>query len=150
MPLFSLATTVHAPVQAVFDLARCIDFHLDSMSRYQEKAIAGRTSGHIELGETVTWEAKHCGIRQRLTAQITAMNPPHHFTDEMVRGAFKRFQHRREFQDIPSGTLMLDFIRFESPLGPLGWLFDALVLKQYLRKLILQRNEALKRHLESP
>ena len=39
---------------------------------------------------------------------------------------------------------MRDVIVFESPLGPLGRLVDALVLSRYLRKLIEERNRAIK------
>ncbi|MEQ8908896.1 MAG: hypothetical protein RIC95_06875 [Vicingaceae bacterium] len=59
MPLLHLTTQIKAPRQIVFDLARDIDFHQKSASKSIEKAIGGRTSGLIELGETVVWEAVH-------------------------------------------------------------------------------------------
>ena len=57
----------------VFDLSRSIDFHMESASKTQERAIEGKTCGLIELGETVTWEAVHFGVKQQLTTKITAM-----------------------------------------------------------------------------
>ena len=38
-----------------------IDFHQESASQTQEKAIKGVTSGQIGLGEMVTWRGKHFG-----------------------------------------------------------------------------------------
>lgn len=73
MPLIHLITSIKAPIQVVFDLSRSIDFHQESVSKTREKAVAGRTSGLIELGETVTWEAFHLGVKQQLTTKITAM-----------------------------------------------------------------------------
>ena len=93
MPIIKLETKINAPVERVFDLARSIDLHRDSMSKYDEKAIAGVTSGLIRMNETVTWEAAHFGVRQNLTSKITAFERPWHFRDSMVKGVFKRFDH---------------------------------------------------------
>jgi hypothetical protein len=35
---------------------------------------------------------------------------------------------------------MIDHVAFESPLGPLGRLVDALVLERYMAKLLRQNN----------
>ena len=55
MPKITLKTMIDAPIERVFDLARSIDLHRDSMKETDERAVAGKTSGLIELGETVTW-----------------------------------------------------------------------------------------------
>lgn len=88
MPTLHLRTLINAPIERVFDLARSIDAHMASTSQTREKAISGRTSGLIEQGETVTWEATHFGIRQQLSVRITQMDRPYHFEDEMISGAF--------------------------------------------------------------
>ncbi len=69
MPLIELETRIEAPVERVFDLARSIDAHILSVRHTGENAVAGRTSGLIELDESVTWEAMHFGIKQRLTVK---------------------------------------------------------------------------------
>ena len=76
MPIILLETNITAPVERVFDLARNIDAHTSTTAGTGERAVDGRTSGLIEAGETVTWEAKHLGVRQRLTSKITAMERP--------------------------------------------------------------------------
>ncbi len=43
---------------------------------------------------------------------------------------------------------MTDVIEFRSPLGPLGRLVDALVLRGYLKRLIARRAEVLREELE--
>ncbi len=84
MPTIHLSINIQAPIQKVFDAARSIDLHQTSMSHTCERAIAGKTDGLIALGETVTWEAKHFGIMQKLTVKITQMEAPYTFIDEMV------------------------------------------------------------------
>lgn len=81
MPKITLHTRIKADIQTCFDLARDIDFHQRSMEASNERAVAGKTSGLIELGESVTWEAKHFGIRQRLTSKITICDAPTYFVD---------------------------------------------------------------------
>ena len=68
-----LKTIINAPITVCFDLARSIDLHKTTMKHTKEKAVAGITSGMINLNESVTWEAKHFGIKQKLTSKITTM-----------------------------------------------------------------------------
>ena len=114
------------------------------MTTTGERAVAGRTSGLIGLGEEVTWRARHFGVVHEHSSRITAFDPPAHFRDIMVRGRFKSFEHDHFFEEHAAGTLMRDVIVFESPLGILGRLVDALVLERYLRKLIAHRNRTIK------
>ncbi|OPH47005.1 cell division protein, partial [Paenibacillus ferrarius] len=106
MPIIKISLFIKAPIQVCFDLSRSIDIHMESTSHTNERAVKGRTSGLIELGETVTWEATHFGIRQQLTSIITEFDPPNKFVDEMVSGAFKRFRHEHTFEIQDGGTLM--------------------------------------------
>ncbi len=66
MPKIHLQTFIKAKKELVFDLSRSIDLHLLSTKKTNEKAIAGKTSGLMELNDTVTWRAKHLGIYQNL------------------------------------------------------------------------------------
>lgn len=150
MPRIEISVEVAAPLERVFDLARDIDVHQQSQTKHQEKAIAGRTAGLIEEGEEVTWEAKHLGVRQRLTSRIVVMRRPAHFRDVLVRGAFERFEHDHYFTTLPGNrTLMRDVFDYTAPLGWLGRLADILFLKQYMRNLILERNAEIKRIAET-
>ncbi len=148
MPLIHITTKIKAPIPVIFDLSRSIDFHQEAASKTKEKAIAGRTSGLIGLGETVTWEAVHFGIKQQLTTKITAMNAPHSFTDEMVKGIFKSIKHEHLFTEVNGVTSMVDHFHFESPFGILGKLFNAVILKNYMKRFLGERNAAIKREAE--
>jgi ligand-binding SRPBCC domain-containing protein len=58
------------------------------MTRSNEQAIAGVMSGLIGPDEEVTWEARHFGLRVRMTSRITEYDRPRAFTDEQVSGPF--------------------------------------------------------------
>jgi ligand-binding SRPBCC domain-containing protein len=76
------------------------------------------------MNEEVTWEARHFGVRQRLTVRITAFERPAHFQDIMISGAFSSMTHDHLFEEHPEGTLMRDRFEFTSPLGILGRIAD--------------------------
>src|SRR5205823_8723033 len=71
-------TLIHAPIERCFDLARSVEVHLAGNVHSGEKAVAsgGVTSGLIGMSQRVTWHAKHLGVWQRLTSEITAMDRP--------------------------------------------------------------------------
>ncbi|WP_103071033.1 SRPBCC family protein [Aquimarina sediminis] len=149
MTTIYLKTLIKAPIDQTFDLARSIDFHIKSSEKTKERAIAGRTSGLIELKETVTWQAKHFGVSCIHKSLITALEYPNNFTDEMIRGHFKTFKHQHIFNKTHSGTEMIDIVEYETPYGVLGRLFDIILLKKYLITFLTTRNQAIKLHLEN-
>ena len=149
MPLIELTTRIHAPLERVFDLARSIDAHMVSAEGTNERAIAGRTTGLIEAGESVTWEAKHLGITQQFTVEITAMERPVFFEDRMARGAFASMRHAHHFKQEGEGTLMIDEFHFTAPMGLFGRIAERLFLTRYMKKFLLQRNLVLKNLAQS-
>jgi ligand-binding SRPBCC domain-containing protein len=141
-------TFINAPIERCFDLSRSIDLHLASTARTGERAVAGVTTGLIRLGEQVTWRAKHLGVWQEFTSRITALDRPNHFRDEMVRGAFRSFEHDHYFIETHDGiTKMKDVLRFAAPIPLLGR-FAELFLRPYLTGFLRERNEVLKKTSE--
>ncbi|MDB5226736.1 MAG: hypothetical protein JWN78_929 [Bacteroidota bacterium] len=149
MPLISLTTEINAPIERCFDLSRSIDLHKLSTGNTGEEAIAGKTSGLIQLGEFVTWRAKHLGVRQTLSSKITALDYPRLFTDEMMDGAFKSLKHEHKFHSKNGKTIMTDHFHFESPLGILGKIANMLFLTDYVKSFIEVRNKMIKEFAES-
>jgi ligand-binding SRPBCC domain-containing protein len=149
MPTLELTTMIGAPVERVFDLARSIDLHVKTAGSTGERAIAGVTTGLIGPGQQVTWRARHFGVWQSLTVKITAFDSPRSFTDAMINGAFQRMEHHHYFEPCVGGTLMRDVFLFESPLGILGRIADALVLTRYMKGFLKGRNGVLRRVAES-
>jgi ligand-binding SRPBCC domain-containing protein len=145
---FELVTQIAASPQRCFDLSCNIDAHLGSMEDFNERAVAGVTSGQIGPGETVTWKARHFGIPWTMTSQIVEFDPPRHFVDEQRKGPFSRFRHEHEFEATDVGTRMTDRVSFDAPLGPLGDAVDKVILGTYLRHLIQTRNDYLRHAAE--
>jgi len=149
MPTIRLETSIHAPPERCFDLSLSVDAHAQSQASAHERPIAGVIAGEMRLGDTVTWEAVHFGVKQHLTTQITAYERPSRFTDEMVAGIFQQLHHTHLFVPQPHGTLMIDVFTFRAPLGVLGRLAEAVYLTRYMKGLLLSRNRYLKQVAES-
>jgi ligand-binding SRPBCC domain-containing protein len=147
---FRLETAIDAPAAASFELSLSVDAHTSSMGASGERAIAGVTGGVMSLGDTVTWRARHFGISFQMTSAITEYESPVRFVDEQQAGPFQKWWHEHTFTTLASGgTLMVDSVEYCSPLGPLGFVADHLVLDHYMPHLLRQRNAWLKSTLEA-
>lgn len=150
MPKIELKTTINTDkIDVVFDLIRSIDLHIISTKKSKEEAIAGKTSGLITLGETVTWKAKHLGFTQKLTSKITDFKRPFFFADEMQKGIFKSFRHEHHLSLEEKNVIIKDVFDYSSPLGYLGKLADFLFLKEYMTNFLIERNRVIKLYAET-
>src|SRR5437588_5421872 len=144
MQTVMVETYIHASPQQCFDAARDLDLHMKSVADTKETAVAGRTSGLIELGEQVTWRARHFGIMQHFTSKITAFDPPRYFQDAMQRGAFNSFVHDHFFVGREDHAIMKDVLAFSAPAGLLGRIAEKLILRRYLERLLVRRAVTIK------
>jgi ligand-binding SRPBCC domain-containing protein len=146
-------TFIDAPMEVCFDLARDIRVHEQTTGHTNERVVSLLRNGVesdsslLELGDVVTFEAKHLGVRQRLTSRIVSFDP-FEFCDEMQKGAFKELKHVHRFESKDGGTLMTDILEFRSPFGVLGRLVDVVFLAAYMRRFITRRGLELKRLAE--
>jgi ligand-binding SRPBCC domain-containing protein len=149
MALIYLTDLVNAPIERVFDLSRSIELHIISTGRSGEKAISGVTTGLIENGETVTWQAFHLFKQRTFTSKITAFQKPCFFKDEMQDGDFKKFSHDHFFKELDGKTEMSDKVILESPFGFFGRIITSLFLKAYITRFLKERNRVIKEYAET-
>jgi ligand-binding SRPBCC domain-containing protein len=141
---------IAAPPERCFDLARDVEAHVRSAGPTRERVVAGRTTGLLELGDAITFEARHLGLRRRLSAVVTSYDRPRFFQDRMTRGAFRFLEHNHHFyRNADGGTHLVDKLRFEVPYGPLGWLIGRYVVGPHLRRFLLRRAQWLKAEAET-
>ena len=148
MPIITIETQIDVPVEVCFDMAWDIELHCLTAARTKERAVGGITVGLIGLGDSVTFEAVHFGLRQRLSATVVKFERPKYFVDEMTRGAFQSMRHTHEFIPTASGTRMADTLEWKSPLGILGVIADKLFLQRYMVTFLTERNQNLKAFAE--
>jgi ligand-binding SRPBCC domain-containing protein len=137
----TIETLIAAPPELCFDLALDVDAHAESAAFSGERVVEpGRVSGVLQLGDLVTFEGRHFGIRQRFTARIVEVDRPRRFIDEMVRGAFTRLRHVHEFEPRGDQTLMRDILEWQAPLG--------FLLKRHMTWFVATKQQHLKSIIE--
>jgi ligand-binding SRPBCC domain-containing protein len=142
-----IQTLFNATPKEVFDISRSIDLHLESGKEENEKVVAGRSSGLMIKGESVTWEARHLGVSQRMTVLMEETIDPTLIITRMVKGPFAYFVHYHRIEQQGYKTLLTDDLFFKAPFGIFGWIAEWLFLKRHLTKVIQKRNEGLKKAL---
>ncbi len=145
----TVSSRIKAPREACFDLARSVDDHVESMSGTNERVVGGKLAGLLGLNDTMTLEARHFGLRFRLTAKITELDRPHMFVDEMVEGPFKSLHHVHEFEQVGSDTLINDTMKIEAPLGILGLIAERLFLRTKFERILKTRHAHIRQKLET-
>lgn len=149
MATVEFTTRIDAPRDLVFDLARDVAVHEQSMFRTGERAVGGKTAGRLEAGDRVTWRGRHFGVPLELTSEVTGIDRPTWFRDEQVDGPFAEMVHDHRFERASNVTMMTDEFRFASPLGRLGTAVDTLFLRSYVEWLLRGRADYLKELAES-
>ena len=140
---------ISAPIERVFDLNRSVDLHTDSTGASGERAVDGVITGLLKAGDSVTFEATHFWVRQRLTSRVSKLDRPAHFQDVLVKGAFKSFEHDHHFTEVGGQTIIKEVFNYRSPLGPLGALVNAVFLDRYMKRFLQQRLQIIKDVAES-
>ena len=148
MPTIVIETRILAPIEICFDLARDLEAHVRSSVATGERIVGPKTTGLLQLGDEVTFEGRHLGVRQRLTSRIVEISRPTRFVDQMVAGAFTSLRHEHDFMPDGAAVVMRDTLTWQSPLGPLGLLADRLFLIQYMRRFMLRKQALLKAEAE--
>lgn len=69
-------------------------------------------------------------------------SPP--FTsDNQLRGPYKLWRHRHDFEEAPGGTLMRDQVDYDLTFGPLGALARALFVRRSVDEIFDYRNATI-------
>jgi len=88
-----------------------------------------------EFDYTIRW----LGITIPWKSRIVDHKPPEKFTDIQLAGPYRSWSHLHTFEDVPEGTLMLDTVTYQLPLGPLGNLVHALSVRRQLEDIFRYR-----------
>lgn len=114
------------------------------------RPVAGKITGLVVGGDTVTWKGWQLGIPQYHRSLISRFEPFHMFQDTMIAGRFAVFQHDHAFEEGSRGVVTLtDELRFSMPFGFLGSLIGRLILVPHISDLMKRRFALLKRIAET-
>jgi ligand-binding SRPBCC domain-containing protein len=97
----------------------------------------------MHAGTRIDYRLSLFGVPFGWRTLIERYEPGRRFVDVQLAGPYRRWHHLHEFEDAPGGTRMLDRVEYELPLGPLGDLAHALVVRRQLRAIFDHRRRAI-------
>jgi ligand-binding SRPBCC domain-containing protein len=90
-------------------------------------------------GTLIDYRLSLGGIPFRWRTRIEDVAPGASFVDVQLRGPYRRWRHRHTFEDVPGGTRVGDRVEYELPLGALGELAHAAIVRRTLRRIFDHR-----------
>ena len=98
----------------------------------------------MKEGLLIDYKLKIRGFPTSWQSEISQWNPPHLFVDEQRRGPYKKWYHEHRFEELPDGgTRIIDQVDYQLPLGPLGRIAHALMVKRDLYNIFNYRVQKL-------
>jgi len=80
-------------------------------------------------------------VWQRWVARIVEFDPPHGFVDIAERSPFASWRHEHIFEARgPQQSRLIDRVTYTAPFGPLGRMFDPLLIRPRLQAMFAHRH----------
>lgn len=98
-------------------------------------------------GTLIDYRIRLLGLPMRWRTRIDEFDPPRRFVDVQLRGPYRMWHHTHEFREVEGGTLMIDLVRYQMPLGPLGRLVHLLLVRRLLDQIFDYRRRTLAERL---
>jgi uncharacterized protein (TIGR01777 family) len=96
--------------------------------------VVSQSTPYIKEGTKINYSLSLHGFPLRWKSKITDWKPGKMFSDIQLKGPYKYWHHKHEFEDKNGGTIIKDYVSYKVPLGLLG----DLVANSFIRKDIEQ------------
>ena len=94
-------------------------------------------------GTVLDYRIRWLGLPRRLRMFVREWDPPFRFLDVQLRGPYTRWEHRHLFLEEAGGTRVEDRVVYRLPLGPLGRLAHAVLVRRELERIWRHRAAVL-------
>lgn len=108
------------------------------------KILSGAADGDIFEGMCIDYTVKPLfGIKVHWQTMIMQVNKPFQFMDRQLKGPYKKWEHTHTFTEQNGITSMHDEVRYAMPLGILGQLTHALIVRKKIEEIFTYRKKIL-------
>jgi ligand-binding SRPBCC domain-containing protein len=104
----------------------------------------------MQEGTLLDYRLRLHGLPLRWRSRIEAWEPGRVFVDRQIRGPYRLWHHRHEFEVTGEGTVVRDIVHYALPLGPLGEIAHAVLVRRDLARIFDFRRDAAVRVLGAP
>jgi ligand-binding SRPBCC domain-containing protein len=105
--------------------------------------VTSSTRVQMQRGAEINYTIRWLSIPLRWKTRITAYNPPRDFVDEQERGPYRLWRHHHTFEQTPEGTRVRDRVEYQLPLGLLGRVVHAAIVRRQLLAIFRYRQREL-------
>lgn len=141
---FERTTRIDAPLDAVFSFFSMHE-NLQRITPPRMRFRIVRSPGpRLHEGDRIEYKLRFLGLPLRWTTLITLLRKNEVFADLQERGPFRYWLHTHTFRAANGGVEMHDRVEYELPLGILGRLFGAPLVRRQLQSVFDFRAEAIK------
>ena len=89
----------------------------------------------IRAGSLIRYRLRVHKIPVRWTTQIVEWDPPRRFVDVQLKGPYKLWRHQHTFTADRGGTTISDHVDYLLPMGPLGQIVHALLVRKDVQQI---------------
>jgi ligand-binding SRPBCC domain-containing protein len=99
----------------------------------------------MHLGTQIEYRLHVHRVPIRWLSRIEVWDEQRCFVDRQLRGPYRLWHHRHDFANVAGGTRVRDRVDYALPLGPLGELAHALLVRRDLDRIFDFRRETVAR-----
>lgn len=103
---------------------------------------------HMGSGTLIDYQLRPLGFPLRWQSRIEVFEQGRRFSDVQVTGPYARWHHLHEFREAPGGTLIVDDVSYELPLGSLGLVAQRILVRRSLDRVFEYRRKRISALLE--
>ncbi len=148
MPQLKFTTLIHAPIQRVFDLARCVSLHKRQFEEHAIVAVQGKSSGLLSFRDHTTWKGKFGRKVRMFSIEVTEIRPPEYLKMEFRKDFFDQFEHEIFLKSIKNGTILIDHIEYEIEIKGFLPLISKRCIEKTITHYLEERNAMCKEYAE--
>jgi ligand-binding SRPBCC domain-containing protein len=95
------------------------------------------------LGAQFDYVIKWLGLPMKWRSLISKYEPPFLFADDQLIGPYKTWHHEHTFLQTTNGVIVGDHLQYSLPMGPLGAIAQAVMVKRQLEAVFKYRQTEL-------
>jgi len=108
------------------------------------KVVSKDLPRHIHDGLLIDYIVRPlAGIPLKWKTQIGAVNAPHSFVDEQLKGPYAYWHHEHTFEEQDGKVLMKDKVTYAVPFGVFGRLANTLIVRKKLEQIFDYRTKII-------
>ena len=103
----------------------------------------------MQPGTLIEYRLRVHRVPMRWVSRIEEWQPGRRFVDRQIRGPYRLWNHTHEFAPDPRGTVISDSVRYELPMGPVGTVAHAVIVRRDLERVFDYRQRQVERRFAS-